>query len=360
MSRAKNLANLIGGASAGTSGMALPSGTTAQRPSSAAAGTIRNNTSSGLLEFYTGTEWKPVGSVYDTATDSTGYFDLPSGTTAQRPASPNSGMVRFNTTLNQAEIYNAADNAWVPFNVPKGTISNPIRSNSDATTLSTGSVYVLPNGYSGSAFQTYLDNTNLGGGWLLAFVVTNANGSEVDWWAGDSSFAGYTGTDYFSTLNSTLNVSGMSSLIKQNSKNPLMDYWSTNNIMIREDYQGTIGYKGYILTSTKTFYARFTDGSNPIDSDQSYTNQVSSIIGTVGTMGATFTTNTLDFNYTLNNDGARIAATPVSAEATGGISARVDISRNYSWKGNLTRSDAGRAYGSSGVTTDHTVWIFVR
>ena len=34
MSRAKNLANLIGGASAGTSGVALPSGTTAERPSS--------------------------------------------------------------------------------------------------------------------------------------------------------------------------------------------------------------------------------------------------------------------------------------------------------------------------------------
>ena len=105
MSRAKNLANLIGGASAGTSGMTLPSGTTAQRPSSAQAGTIRNNTTSSLLEFYTGTEWKPVGSVYDTLTDSTGYFDLPSGTTAQRPANPTTGMLRYNTTIGGQEIY---------------------------------------------------------------------------------------------------------------------------------------------------------------------------------------------------------------------------------------------------------------
>ena len=114
MSRAKNLANLIGGASAGTSGMALPSGTTAQRPSSATAGTIRNNTSSGLLEFYTGTEWKPVGSVYDTDSTSTGYFDLPTGTTAQRPASPSAGMQRFNSTFGYIEWYDPTGTTWRP------------------------------------------------------------------------------------------------------------------------------------------------------------------------------------------------------------------------------------------------------
>lgn len=40
----------------------------------------------------------------------TGVLDLPVGTTAQRPASPNSGMIRFNTTLNQFEGYNGT--AW--------------------------------------------------------------------------------------------------------------------------------------------------------------------------------------------------------------------------------------------------------
>jgi hypothetical protein len=35
----------------------------------------------------------------------TGYFDLPSGTTAQRPASPNSGWARFNTDTIQFEGY---------------------------------------------------------------------------------------------------------------------------------------------------------------------------------------------------------------------------------------------------------------
>ena len=40
----------------------------------------------------------------------TGVLDLPVGTTAQRPASPNSGMIRFNTDLGQFEGYSGT--AW--------------------------------------------------------------------------------------------------------------------------------------------------------------------------------------------------------------------------------------------------------
>jgi hypothetical protein len=45
--------------------------------------------------------------VSDQANTSTGYFDLPSGTTAERPASPNVGMIRYNTTLGFLEQYTA-------------------------------------------------------------------------------------------------------------------------------------------------------------------------------------------------------------------------------------------------------------
>jgi hypothetical protein len=41
----------------------------------------------------------------------TGYFDLPVGTTAQRPTSPNVGMVRYNTTTSSYEGYGAGS-AW--------------------------------------------------------------------------------------------------------------------------------------------------------------------------------------------------------------------------------------------------------
>jgi hypothetical protein len=60
---------------------------------------------------FTGTVTLPAvsytGNVSSTAT---GFFDLPVGTTAQRPGSPNSGMIRFNTDIVQFEGYNGT--AW--------------------------------------------------------------------------------------------------------------------------------------------------------------------------------------------------------------------------------------------------------
>lgn len=44
------------------------------------------------------------------ADSSTGGFYLPVGTTAQRPASPVTGQIRFNSTTNAVEVYNGT--AW--------------------------------------------------------------------------------------------------------------------------------------------------------------------------------------------------------------------------------------------------------
>ena len=54
-------------------------------------------------------------SVSDQANTSTGYFDLPAGTTAQRPGSPASGMVRFNTETGEPEWYDNSASTWRPF-----------------------------------------------------------------------------------------------------------------------------------------------------------------------------------------------------------------------------------------------------
>ena len=48
--------------------------------------------------------------VSDEANSSTGYFDMPAGTTAQRPGSPVAGMQRWNTDLVAMEYYNGT--AW--------------------------------------------------------------------------------------------------------------------------------------------------------------------------------------------------------------------------------------------------------
>lgn len=44
----------------------------------------------------------------DVTITSTGYLDLPAGTTGQRPGTPATGMIRYNTTLNQFEGYGSA------------------------------------------------------------------------------------------------------------------------------------------------------------------------------------------------------------------------------------------------------------
>jgi hypothetical protein len=54
----------------------------------------------------------PAG-VSDQNNTSTGYFDLPTGTTAERPASPTVGMSRYNTTLGTGEMYTSA--GWLSF-----------------------------------------------------------------------------------------------------------------------------------------------------------------------------------------------------------------------------------------------------
>jgi len=63
--------------------------------------------------------WEPVVSggnpttVSDQANTSTGYFDIPSGTDAQRPGSPGTGMLRYNSDQTQLEHY--ADGGWIGF-----------------------------------------------------------------------------------------------------------------------------------------------------------------------------------------------------------------------------------------------------
>jgi hypothetical protein len=52
-------------------------------------------------------------SVSDQINNSTGYFDLPSGTTAQRPANPPSGAIRYNSTISAVEYWDPTYSQWM-------------------------------------------------------------------------------------------------------------------------------------------------------------------------------------------------------------------------------------------------------
>jgi len=109
--------------------------------------------------------------VSDQSNTSTGYLDLPSGTIAQRPESPNSGNTRFNTTANAVEVYTGT--LWSLIGARDG-------SSYAAAATSATAIYDLGirgkglfwvQKADGSPVQTYCDLDTLGqdgkGGWML-------------------------------------------------------------------------------------------------------------------------------------------------------------------------------------------------
>ena len=103
----------------GTGRVKVPTGTTAQRPGSPSVGSLRFNTTLGFLENYNGTEWRLVSpdptpaQVSNQINTSTGYFQVPVGSIAQRPSSPAEGLVRYNS---ESDIYEGYVNgSWHKF-----------------------------------------------------------------------------------------------------------------------------------------------------------------------------------------------------------------------------------------------------
>jgi len=59
-----------------------------------------------------------ITTINDQQNTGTGALGLPVGTTAQRPASPVNGYMRFNTTIGYGEYYNATTTQWLTFGTP--------------------------------------------------------------------------------------------------------------------------------------------------------------------------------------------------------------------------------------------------
>ena len=55
-------------------------------------------------------------------TEATDYLKIPTGTTAQRPSSPANGYIRFNTTINDVEAYNGTE--WTRMGVAPPSFSS--------------------------------------------------------------------------------------------------------------------------------------------------------------------------------------------------------------------------------------------
>jgi hypothetical protein len=119
----------------GMAGAALLPGSAAAYSGTAAMGMIRYNnlTPPAVIEYYNGSAWVALGglaaaslaqaatgtsntvantpqtSVPKDASGMTGAALLPSGTNAQKPGTPVTGMTRFNTDTDTLEVYNGTD-----------------------------------------------------------------------------------------------------------------------------------------------------------------------------------------------------------------------------------------------------------
>lgn len=81
------------------------------------AGDLYFNTTSNELKVWNGTNWiaitiPTITAVSSQTNSATDFIDVPAGTTAQRPGSPGTGNIRFNTTETEFEGYNGT--AWAP------------------------------------------------------------------------------------------------------------------------------------------------------------------------------------------------------------------------------------------------------
>ena len=65
-----------------------------------------------------------MATLQSTTIASTGTLMLPRGTTAERPATPTVGMMRYNTTLGYVEVYIGTTAGWLPYATSQANENN--------------------------------------------------------------------------------------------------------------------------------------------------------------------------------------------------------------------------------------------
>ena len=103
----------------------------------------------------------------------TGYLELPRGTTAQRPSSPAAGYLRFNTTVNAPEVYSGS--AWVGElgRSPQFAAASAAQIITNYPDSPTGFYWLNPGNL--GVIKLWCDMSYRGGGWAL--VMCNRAGT---------------------------------------------------------------------------------------------------------------------------------------------------------------------------------------
>lgn len=124
--------------------------------------------------------------INDISNTATGFFQIPAGTTAQRPATPLDGMRRYNTTTLRDEFY--ANGAWQNHartggDTFTGTVTAPsiVSDSTNTKQLKTTFINIIPTGTAGtidlntgSAFFIDFSNAGATGTGNYNLTITNA------------------------------------------------------------------------------------------------------------------------------------------------------------------------------------------
>ena len=141
-----------------------------------------------------------------------GAMQLPIGTTTDRPTAPASGMLRWNTSLNQIEAYTAVSSEWIALNPKLGSVSRPAQNAVAiiAAGASTGNgVYYIAT--TTGTVPVYCDMDN--GGYMLVAKISSSN---LDTWL-------YNGSNW--TTSVPVNESGVQTLANEDAVSRL--YYET-------------------------------------------------------------------------------------------------------------------------------------
>ena len=141
-------------AGTGGTGVVAGSNTQIQFNNSGVFGASSNLTWNGSTLAVTGTTavTGALTATADSTFSSTGALLISKGTSGQQPGSPVTGMLRYNTTINQFEGYSGSSPAWNP--VGGATLSNDTATSSNIYPL-------LANATSGTATTIYTSNAKL-------------------------------------------------------------------------------------------------------------------------------------------------------------------------------------------------------